>query len=57
MDELAELIEKHGLAAVVHELVVYCSESAEAEQDDDKADAWEDMADEFSDLEKHAEEF
>jgi hypothetical protein len=55
MDGLDELINAHGLAEVLHELMVYCSEQAELEEDKDHADAWEEMADEFSELEKQAE--
>jgi hypothetical protein len=55
MDELDTIINRVGLAEVLRELVVYCSEQAEAEEDEDKADSWEEMADEFSNLERQAE--
>jgi hypothetical protein len=55
MDELDEIVNRIGLAETLHHLMVYCSEQAEAESDDDKANTWEEMADEFSNLEKQAE--
>jgi hypothetical protein len=53
--EFDEIINRVGLQEACHLMMVYCSEQAQSEEDEDKADFWEEMADGFSELERQAE--
>jgi hypothetical protein len=56
VEQLEEFIERLGIVDTVHALIVYASEKAEAEDDEDLADAWEELADTLQDAERLAGE-